>query len=39
VRNKFLRVVGLYGHYDDSEDIFSIPMMLHYTAIPVVSFL
>jgi hypothetical protein len=25
VRNKFWRVVGPYVHYDDLEDIFSIP--------------
>jgi hypothetical protein len=25
VRNKFLRVADPYAHYDDSEDIFSIP--------------
>jgi hypothetical protein len=25
VRNKFLRVTGSYTHYNDSEDIFSIP--------------
>jgi hypothetical protein len=25
MRNKFWRVSGMYVHYDDSEDIFSIP--------------